>query len=70
MTYAPRRCARCGAVVPSLPELAETARRARLALDGMRLALPDALVRGTRQVAAGLACYSQTCIQTNPKEAA
>lgn len=57
----PRTCARCGSPVPALVELAETARRARLALDGMRLALPDDLTRGVRQVAAGLACYAGTC---------
>jgi hypothetical protein len=36
------RCPRCGA------DLAETAHRARLALDRMRLVLPEDLTRGVR----------------------
>ncbi len=66
----PRRCRRCGAEVPALVEVAETARRARLALDGMRLALPDDLTRSVRLVASALACYSQTCSTHGPRDAA
>jgi len=61
MTSAPRSCARCGSIVPALPEVAESARRARQALDGMRLAFPDDLTHNVRQVAEALACYAGTC---------
>jgi hypothetical protein len=47
--------------VPALPEVAESARRARQALDGMRLAFPDDLTHNVRQVAEALACYAGTC---------
>lgn len=66
---APRRCARCGSPVPPLADVAEAARRARVALDAMRLALPDALSTGVRQVASWLACYAQTCTPTDSREA-
>ena len=57
----PRRCLRCGAEVLPILDLAMVAQRARKALDGMRLAVPDDLTRGVRTLASALACYSQTC---------
>ncbi len=58
--------------MPELAKLAEVvaldARRAKAGLDGMRLALPDALTHGVRhlateapELAASLACVAGTC---------
>ena len=59
--YRPRTCSRCGAVLPSVDELAALALRTRKALDGMRLALPDELTKGVRGVADALQCYAGAC---------
>jgi len=64
-----RRCARCGADVPALLDLAVTAQRARKALESMRIAVPDDLTRGVRAVAAGLACLAGTCWPEGPRDA-
>ena len=61
MTNHLRRCARCGAHVLPLLDLAMTAKRAERALSAMRLAMPDEVPRALRQLASALACYSQTC---------
>jgi hypothetical protein len=68
VTPAPRRCARCGEEVPALLDVAVAAQRARHALDTMRLAVPDDLTRGARQMASALACYAQLCPPTVPQE--
>lgn len=68
MTPAPRRCARCGAEVPTLLDVAVAAQRARHALDTMRLAVPDDLTRGVRLVASALACFAQLCPPSLPRE--
>ena len=69
MTYAPRHCARCGAPVPALLDLAAIAKRTRKALDGMRLAIPGEVTTGIRTLDSALACYSQTCSPQSPREA-
>ena len=63
MTARPRRCARCGAEVLAILDLAMLAKRAERALSAMRLAMPDEVPRALRQIASALACYSQTCDQ-------
>ena len=69
MTSAVRRCARCGAAVMPLMDVAVAAQRARRALDTMRLAVPDDLTRGVRQVADALAHYASLCPPTIPRDA-
>ena len=64
---APRRCARCGAEVLPVLDLAATAQRTRKALEGMRLAMPDEVTRGVRTLASALACYSGTCSTEAPR---
>ena len=67
----PRRCRRCGAEVLPILDLAMLAKRTRIALDGMRYALPSDLTTGVRTIASALACYSQTCSDgTGPRDAA
>jgi hypothetical protein len=66
----PRRCARCGSPLLSVLDLAVTAQRARKALDGMRLAVPDDLTRGVRSLASALACHAGTCWPEGPRDAA
>ena len=61
MTTAPRRCARCGAHVLPILDLAMLAKRTRIALERMRLAVPGDVTTGVRTLASALACYSQTC---------
>jgi hypothetical protein len=67
MTFAPRRCARCGADVLPILDLAMTAARAKRALETMRLAIPSDVSAGVKALASGLACYSQTCTPTIPR---
>ena len=69
MTPAPRRCARCGADVPALMDVAVAAQRARRALDTMRLSVPDDLTRNLRLVASALACFAQLCPPTSRTDA-
>ena len=69
MTSAVRRCARCGAAVMPLMDVAVAAQRARRALDTMRLAVPSDLVVGVRLVASALACYAQMCPPSIPRDA-
>ena len=67
MTYAPRRCARCGRPVPPLMDTAVAAQRARRALDTMRLVVPSDVTVGVRQVADALACWAQTVPAHQPE---
>jgi hypothetical protein len=47
-----------------------TAKRADKALRSMRLAVPDDASKGLRTLASALACYSQTCEPSTPRDAA
>ena len=67
MTANVRRCARCGAEVPALIDLAVTAQRTRRALETMRVALPADLTTGVRTLAGALSCYAQMCLPTIPR---
>lgn len=69
MTFPLRRCLRCGAEVPTVLDLAMTAKRAERALSSMRLAMPDEVPRSLRTLAQGLACFAQTCSPQSPREA-
>ncbi len=66
----PRRCARCGADVLPILDLAMVAKRADKALRSMRLAVPDDATKGLRTLASALACYSQTCTPHDRRDAA
>jgi hypothetical protein len=55
------RCARCGRDLASLEELAELARQAHHGLDTMRLALPDVVRFGVRELDVALACHAGIC---------
>ena len=70
MTTTTRRCARCGAEVPAILDLAMVAKRADKALRTMRLALPSEATIGVRTLASALACYSQSCTPAAPRDAA
>jgi hypothetical protein len=54
-------CPRCGRDLVPLEALAATARRARVALERMRIALPDDVTRGVRELDTGLACHAGLC---------
>jgi len=69
VTSTTRRCARCGAEVLPLMDVALAAAKARRALDTMRLAVPDDLTRGVRQVADALAHYASLCPPSIPRDA-
>ena len=69
MTANVRRCARCGAEVLPLMDVALAAAKARRALDTMKLALPSELTVGVRQVADALAHYASLCPPSIPRDA-
>lgn len=62
-----RRCARCGADVLPVLDLAMTAQRTRKALEAMRLVLPPEVTSGVRTLASALACQAGTCWPEGPR---
>jgi hypothetical protein len=55
------RCARCGRPLVPLLELARVSAEAAVALDRMRLVMPERLTTGIRTLAAALPCWAGVC---------
>lgn len=58
---APATCPRCGRDLVAMEALAAQAVRVDVALRARRLALPDEVVRGIRDLASGLRCAAALC---------